>query len=251
MTPRQPQRRPRCCHLEHSETVEDYLKAVYQLDCRGHPTTTSEIARAVGVSAPSVSTMVGRLVDGGLVERADDRQVRLTGHGMRHAREVVRRHRLIEAFLEMIGVPWDEVHAEAELLEHALSARLTDRIDDWLGRPERDPHGDPIPPRVGDYADHWPTSLGAAPRGVRFAVQRVSDSDSAALKYLGEMGIRPGTVLLVEEWDPFGGPLWVSVGGRRVALGEQLTRLVRGVVEEHPPRRALQPTVAACQLETE
>lgn len=222
-----------CCRLEHSETVEDYLKTIYHLDCRGELTTTSEIARALGVSAPSVSTMVGRLADAGLAERADDRRVWLTGHGMRHAREVVRRHRLIEAFLaEAIGMPWDEVHAEAEVLEHAVSARLTDRIDDWLGRPERDPHGDPIPPRDGDYAEEWPAPLRAAPRGARFVVERVSDRDSAALRYLGEMGIRPGIPLIVEDWDPFGGPMWVFVGGERVALGEQLTHLVRGIVEE-------------------
>lgn len=239
MTPRHPGRRPTCCRLEHSETIEDYLKAIYHLEYRDEATTTSEIARAVEVSAPSVSTMVGRLVDGGLVERCDDRQVRLTGHGMRHARQVVRRHRLVEAFLtEVIGVPWDEVHDEAEILEHALSARLTDRIDDWLGRPERDPHGDPIPPREGEYAEVWPAPLRAAPSGARFAVQRVSDRDSAALRYLGQMGIRPGTVLVVEEWAPFGGPLWVSVGGDRVALGEQLTHLVRGAVEE---AREVQP----------
>ncbi|MQA15060.1 MAG: MarR family transcriptional regulator [Pseudonocardiaceae bacterium] len=236
MSPRHPERQPMCCDLEHSETVEDYLKAIYHLDCRGEPTTTSEIARALDVSAPSVSTMMSRLADAGLAERSDDRQVRLTGHGMRHAREVVRRHRLVETFLAEVGVPWDEVHAEAEVLEHALSANLTDRIDDWLGRPERDPHGDPIPPRDGDYAEEWPAPLRAAPRGARFVVDRVSDRDSAALRYLGEMGIRPGTPLVVEDWDPFGGPLWVTVGGERVALGEQLTHLVRGVVAERNPR---------------
>lgn len=181
--------------------------------------------------------MVGRLADAGLADRADDRRVWLTGHGMRHAREVVRRHRLIETFLaEVLGMPWDEVHSEAEILEHALSTRLADRIDDWLGRPEQDPHGDPIPPRDGEYTEEWPEPLHTAPRGARFVVQRVSDRDSAALRYLGEIGIRPGTHLVVEDWDPFGGPMWVSVDGERVALGEQLTHLVRGVVQERTPK---------------
>ncbi len=228
-----PDRFPSCCRLEHSETVEDYLKTIYHLACRGEPTTTSEIARRLAVSAPSVSTMVSRLTAAELTTRSEGRQVVLTEHGLRHARGVVRRHRLLETLLyEVLGVPWDELHAEAEVLEHGISGRLADRIDERLGHPDRDPHGDPIPPREGSYRDEWPEPLCEAPSGAHFLVERVSDDDSAALRHLGEIGIRPGTRLLVQEWSPFGGPLWVSVDGSRTALGEQLTHLVRGVVEE-------------------
>ncbi len=228
-----PDRFPPCCRLEHSETVEDYLKTIYNLACRGEPTTTSEIARRLAVSAPSVSTMLARLTAAGLTTRSEERRVALTEHGLRHARGVVRRHRLLETLLyEVLGVPWEELHAEAEVLEHGISGRLADRIDDRLGHPERDPHGDPIPPREGGCTDEWPEPLCAAPNGAHFLVERVSDRDSAALRHLGEIGIRPGTRLLVQEWSPFGGPLWVSIGGSRTALGEQLTHLVCGVVEE-------------------
>lgn len=231
-----PDRFPPCCRLEHSETVEDYLKTIHNLACREEPTTTSQIARRLAVSAPSVSTMVSRLTAAGLAARSEGRQVVLTEHGLRHARSVVRRHRLLETLLyEVLGVPWDELHAEAEVLEHGISGRLADRIADRLGHPDRDPHGDPIPPREGGYRDEWPGPLRAAPSGANFLVERVSDQDSAALRHLGEIGIRPGTRLVVQEWSPFGGPLWVSIAGSRAALGEALTHLVRGVVEEQCP----------------
>ena len=226
------ERSPACCEMRHSEAVEDYLKVLYLLAGEGEFATTSRVAIRLGVSAPSVSAMVQRLVLAGLVERIGTRQVGLTPHGLRHARGVVRRHRLLEAFLtEVLGVPWDQVHAEAEVLEHAVSARLEDRIAATLGHPDRDPHGDPIPPKEGSCSEEWPDPLCTAPIGARFRVERVSDRDSDALRYLGELGIRPGVMLVVEERAPFGGPLWVSVDGKRYALGEQLPRLIHGIVE--------------------
>lgn len=237
MSPRRhPGRFAPCCRLEHSETVEDYLKTIYNLGCRGEPSTTAEIARWLAVSAPSVSTMIARLTEAGLTGRSGRRQVRLTDHGSRHARGVVRRHRLLETFLyEMLGVPWDELHAEAEILEHAVSDRLADRIDEWLDHPRHDPHGDPIPPPAGAYRDEWPRPLCAAPSGAHFLVERISDRDSAALRHLGTIGIRPGTRLVVHERSPFGGPLWVSLEGSRTALGDQLTRLICGAVQQQDP----------------
>ena len=226
------ERTPACCVVAHSETVENYLKTLHMMASEGEPVTTSRVAVRLGVSAPSVSLMVGRLTSAGLVAPSANRGIALTEHGARHAQGVVRRHRLLETFLERtLGVPWDEVHAEAELLEHALSDRLADRIAATLGHPQHDPHGDPIPPKDGSYSEDWPDPLSAAPVGSRFRVQRVSARHSEQLRYLGELGIRPGVVLVVEERAPFGGPLWVSLDGRRHGLGEQLAHLVHGAVD--------------------
>jgi DtxR family Mn-dependent transcriptional regulator len=216
-----------------SRATEDYLKAVYHVGHRGHPVTTGLLATELGVSSPSVSAMVRRLEEGGLLERCDNRSFRLTGPGERAALRVVRRHRLLETFLaRVLDVPWDEVHAEAELLEHALSERLEERIDAVLGHPTHDPHGDPIPPQDGPHEEGWSAALDSAPSGCRFEVDRVSDRDSAALRYLGELGVFPGVVLDVEEQEPFGGPRWVRLAGRRHPLGSPLTRLVHGRVVE-------------------
>lgn len=215
-----------------SRATEDYLKAVYHLGTHGDPVTTGLLAHELGVSSPSVSSMVKRLEDGELLDRADGRSIRLTDAGEREALRVIRRHRLLETFLaEALDVPWDEVHVEAELLEHALSARLEERIDFALGHPTHDPHGDPIPPREGPHSENWGVSLESAAPGSRFRVERVSDRDSAALRHLGGLGLIPGTVLDVEEQEPFGGPYWVRVDGERHALGIPLTRLVHGRTE--------------------
>ncbi len=217
-----------------SRATEDYLKAIYHLVHRGEPVTTGHLAHELGVSSPSVSAMVKRLEDGNLLTRRDSRSFDLTETGERAALRVVRRHRLLETFLaRVLDVPWDEVHAEAELLEHALTDRLEERIDATLGHPTHDPHGDPIPPRDGPHDEHWGEALDVVPAGARFRVERVSDRDSAALRYLGELGVVPGVVLTVEEQAPFGGPRWVRVGGRRQALGGLLTRVVYGhVIDE-------------------
>jgi DtxR family transcriptional regulator, Mn-dependent transcriptional regulator len=214
-----------------SRATEDYLKAVYHVASRGEPVTTGLLAAELGVSSPSVSAMVRRLEEGGLLLRADSRSLRLTEDGEREALRVVRRHRLLETFLaRVLDVPWDEVHAEAELLEHALSDRLEERIDAALGHPTHDPHGDPIPPRHGPHEEGWGAALDSAPPGCRFRVDRVSDRDSAALRYLGELGVFPGVVVDVEEQEPFGGPRWVRVAGERRSLGAPLTRLIHGHV---------------------
>lgn len=221
----------RCCELDHTPVVEDYLKTIFHLDSRG-VARTSAIAEWLGVSAPSVSAMLKRLADGDLVDRGP-RTVALTGHGRRHALRVVRRHRLLETFLaETLDVPWDEVHDEAEVLEHALSERLEERIDAHLGHPARDPHGDPIPSADGEHDESWAEPLAGAPEGAAFVVERVSDRDAGALRYLADLGIRPGATLVVGERDPYGGPLWVTVGPagerERRPVGPPLARMVTG-----------------------
>ena len=214
-----------------SQAVEDYLKAIYHLKTRGDAVTTGLLAAELHVASPSVSAMVKRLEEGELVTRAGPRELRLTGAGERAALRVVRRHRLLETFLaQVLEVPWDEVHAEAEQLEHVLSDRLEERIDTALGHPTHDPHGDPIPPRDGPHEERWGVGLDAVSPRDRFRVRRVSDRDSDALRHLGELGVRPGVVLTIERQDPFGGPLWVRVDNRSCPLGAPLTLLVHGDV---------------------
>ena len=224
-------RRPQqsCCTIDHSEVVEDYLKSVFHLCARRGSATTSGLAAQLGLAAPTVSAMLKRLEAAELVRRSPEHAVELTEHGRRHAVGVVRRHRLLEMFLvEVLDVPWDEVHDEAEVLEHALSPRLEERIDALLGRPTHDPHGDPIPPASGGHVEDWASPLAAAAPGSSFLVERVSDRDSGALRHLAQLGIGPGSVLDDLDWAPFGGPLWVVVDGRREALGTGLVQVVHG-----------------------
>jgi DtxR family transcriptional regulator, Mn-dependent transcriptional regulator len=210
--------------------VEDYLKTIFLLATRGETVTTGLLAKEMQVSSPSVSAMVKRLEDGELVRRG--RTIDLTASGERAALRVVRRHRLLETFLvEALDMPWDEVHEEAEQLEHALSDRLEDRIDAALGHPTHDPHGDPIPSRAGSHDETWGQPLATAPDGCRFRIERVSDRLSDALRYLGERGLRPGAVLEVGEQEPYGGPRWVALDGERLALAPLLTGLIHGCVE--------------------
>jgi DtxR family Mn-dependent transcriptional regulator len=176
--------------------------------------------------------MLHRLEASGMVDRHADHRVTLTDEGRVAALRVVRRHRLIETFLhEVVGVPWHEVHDEAEVLEHVLSERLEERIDGLLGHPTHDPHGDPIPPVDGKgHAEGWPRRLLDVPPGSMLQVERVSDDDPDALVYLAELGLRPGVRVTVERLDPFDGPLWVGIAGREHALSRVLARVISGSV---------------------
>ncbi|WP_433003328.1 metal-dependent transcriptional regulator [Kribbella sp. CA-294648] len=218
-----------CCEIAQTEAVEDCLRTIFKLAGRNSVVTTSVLAEQLRVTPPTVSVMLKRLEASGLVTRSSNRHVRLTAHGERHATEVTRRHRLVETFLvEVLGLDWDEVHEEADVLEHALSDRLEARIDALLGHPTHDPHGDPIPSRTGEHSETWATPLADAAVGRRFRVDRVADDDSEVLRYLADRGIRPGAVLEVVRREPFGGPLWVRVGKQRHALGPLLTETVHG-----------------------
>ncbi len=228
-----------------SRASQDYLKVIYTLTTSGYLVTNGLLARELGVSPPSVSAMVKRLSDEDLLQRPHGRLLRLTDSGEHAALRVIRRHRLLETFLaQILKMPWDQVHAEAESLEHALSERLEERIDAMLGHPERDPHGDPIPPRHGPHDETWGEALDSAVAGCRFRVERASDRDSAALRYLAELGIVPGVVLHVEEQAPFSGPRWVRINDERHALGGPLTMLLHGhILPETVPPEADAPRV--------
>jgi DtxR family transcriptional regulator, Mn-dependent transcriptional regulator len=218
-----------CCGLVPTAPTEDALRTIFVLSGRGDEVSTSALARYLGVAPPSVSVMLKRLSEHGLVERTADHRALLTPHGAGHARHVVRRHRLLETFLvDVVGLAPHEVHDEADALEHAVSDRLLDRIDTLLGRPTHDPHGDPIP-RAGDaHVEGWGTRLSDAGVGGEFRVERVQDWDGAALAQLTGLGVVPGLTLVVIEQADADGPLWARFDGRDVAVGEPLARLVHG-----------------------
>ena len=214
---------------EASPAVQDYAKAIWSLGTRSdEPVSTSAIADRLEVSPASASAMVKRLESMGLVEREPYHGVRLTAAGERVALEVLRHHRLLELYLaEALGMTWDRVHEEAEVLEHAISPELSELIAAKLGNPTHDPHGDPIPTADGEI-DEGPTraltELGPGERG-RFT--RVSDSNPEMLRYLSGRGIAPGDELELVGYEPFGGPVTVSANGQDHALGDQLARAMR------------------------
>jgi DtxR family Mn-dependent transcriptional regulator len=207
--------------------VQDYVKAIYTLDS-GAGTTTTALAERLDVRPASVSGMLPKLTELGLVEHEPYRGVRLTDRGTRVALEVVRHHRLLELFLvESLGMNWDEVHAEAEVLEHVLSEELEELIAAKLGDPAFDPHGDPIPSRELTVPMDESRSLYALEPGERGTFVRVSDSDPAMLRFLSERGITPGADIDVLERQPFDGPLTVRVAGEEHVLGAVLARAMR------------------------
>jgi DtxR family transcriptional regulator, Mn-dependent transcriptional regulator len=214
-----------------SSAVEDYLKAVYALEARLEgPVPTNALAERLGLTPGSVSGMLRRLDDLGLIEHELYRGVRLTDEGRRIALRTLRNHRLLELFLvEQLDVPWDKVHREAELLEHVLSDELAERIAAKLGNPEVDPHGDPIPGPDLDVTERESRSLDEVDVGATVRFVRVSDADPAMLRYLSDRGIVPGVTLRLTDRQPFGGPLTVRHGGDEDALGLQLAAAMRVV----------------------
>jgi DtxR family Mn-dependent transcriptional regulator len=202
--------------------VEDYLKAIYDLERVGEPASTNDIADRLAISPASVSGMVRRLADQGLITHEPYRGVRLTGDGRRAALRTLRRHRILECYLtEALGYAWDGVHAEAERLEHAASEELIDRMAAALGDPVQDPHGAPIPTRDGRVQELVLRSLAEMGPGDQVRVRQVQDEDAERLRYLAELGIRPGALVRILDKAPFDGPitLWVEDAGGGTAGG--------------------------------
>lgn len=209
--------------------VEDYAKAIYSLTGWGEETaSTNDLAERLGVKAGSVSAMIKKLDEAGLVERVPYHGVRLTADGTRVAMAVLRRHRLLELFLaEVLDVPWDRVHDEAEVLEHALSEDLTDLISAKLGDPDFDPHGDPIPDRDLAIIETETAALADLAPGEVARFARVSDSNPEMLAYLSQCGIAVGDELELIERQPFEGPLTVKIGDDSHVLGLTLAQAMR------------------------
>lgn len=217
-----------------SVAVQDYAKAIYSLYGRSEePVSTSALAERLGVSPASTSAMVKRLESLGLVKREPYHGVVLTPAGERVALEVIRHHRLLELYLaEALGMSWDRVHEEAEVLEHAISPELSALIAEKLGHPTHDPHGDPIPTLEGEIEEGSSQALGDLAPGAEGVFVRISDSDPEMLRYLSQRGIAPGDSLRVLERQPFDGPLLVRFSSGDHALGGELVQRMR--VEQAP-----------------
>lgn len=210
-----------------SRSVEDYLKVIYHLSSEGGFATTSDIASMLAVAPPSVSGMVKRLSEAGLIEHVPYRGVQLTHQGRRAALRMIRRHRIIEVYLtQRLSYDWDNVHEEAERLEHAVSDELIERMARALGDPHYDPHGAPIPTVEGDIEETELVSLAEAVVGATVDVRQVDDTDSARLRYLAELGLTPGTRLAITERQPFNGPTIVRLGDAVRVVGQELARSV-------------------------
>jgi DtxR family Mn-dependent transcriptional regulator len=210
-----------------TRSVEDYLKAIYRLSPEGRHAATSEIARLLELSAPSVSGMVKRLSELGFLEHIPYKGVQLTEAGRLAALRMVRRHRLIEAYLvQFLGYSWDTVHVEAERLEHAVSDTLVERMAAALGHPVVDPHGDPIPGADGSIHEPACTPLADVDIGETVEIRRVDESEPERLRYLAILGLVPGVVLRVLDRQPFGGPVTVESAGERHSIGAELAQVV-------------------------
>jgi DtxR family Mn-dependent transcriptional regulator len=206
-----------------SDATQDYLKEIHKLRLEGRKATTSAIADRLGVRPPSATAMVKKLAVLGLAEHAPYRGVELTPAGERVALEVIRHHRLLEQYLaQALGLSLDEVHTEADRLEHALSEELEARIDRSLGFPTHDPHGDPIPDRDLKLDRSRLKTLASLEPGDEAVVQRVPDGDEALLRYLKSLALVPGRKVKVRRAEPFGGPLTVRIGKADHAISREL-----------------------------
>ncbi len=217
-----------------SSAIEDYAKAIYALEMRaGDAVSTTALAERLGVTAASASGMVKRLCELGLVAHEPYQGVSLTDDGRRVALEVMRHHRLLELYLvKSLGVPWDRVHKEAEVLEHVLSEELEVLIAAKLGNPTHDPHGDPIPTRELTIEEGSTKSMQSLQAGDRGTFRRVSNTDPEMLRFLGDHGIAPGDRFEVIDKQPFDGPLFVRFGDRVQVLGGALAKAMRVELEQ-------------------
>ena len=212
---------------ELSVAIQDYLKVIYKLQSSGQRATTTAIAKEMGVAPSSVTSMVKKLAVLGLANHAPYRGVELSDAGTKIALEVIRHHRLLEQYLaETLGVPIDEVHDEADRLEHVISEKLEARIDEQLGYPTHDPHGDPIPDARLNVALQDLRSLDVLEPGEEATVRRVPDGDADLLRYLAGLTLVPGQRVTMRKSEPFGGPLTVDVEGSEHAISRELAERI-------------------------
>jgi DtxR family Mn-dependent transcriptional regulator len=228
---------PARSHL--SGSTEDYLKAIYQLGGETIAVQTSAIADVLDVSAASVSGMLRRLAEAGLIDHEPRRGVQLTDDGRRAAVRIVRRHRVLEAYLvTKLGYDWDSVHEEAERLEHAVSDRLIDQMAQALGNPAYDPHGAPIPTSAGDVEELNAVPLSDLRVGAVAELRLVSDKDPERLRYIRSLGLEVGTRFDIMDRQPFDGPVTIHVAGRDpLVLGQELARTLGCVVRSREERK--------------
>ena len=217
-----------------SQSMEDYLKAIYKLSEQKEQVSTSALAEIMGVTPASVTNMCKKLAELKLLEYEPYQGVKLTPSGHKLVLEIVRHHRLIELYLaEALGVPWDRVHEEAERLEHVISEDLEERMAAALGDPQFDPHGAPIPSRAGTLVQHDSGWLVDMQDGDKLLVVEVDDEDPALLRYLGEMGIYPGTEIKLIASAPFNGPLTLNISNKELNLGYQAAMSIRVTLQNN------------------
>ena len=214
--------------MEFGDAIQDYAKEIYKLEADSGRATTTALAERLGVAPASATGMLKRLDELGLVAYEPYRGATLTRNGRRLALEVIRHHRLLERYLvEALGYGWDEVHDEAERLEHHISEALEARMAAALGDPTVDPHGDPIPHLDGSVADDDTRPLVDLAPGDVAVVHRVSDQDPERLRYLEQLGLRPGASVKLVEMLPFDGPLRLEIGGAEEVIGRSLAATVQ------------------------
>ena len=212
---------------EINQTVEDYLRAIYRVEEREGNVTNAALCREIEVSAPAASEMVRKLANEELVEYRKYRGARLTQEGKRIALAVTRRHRLWEVFLiESLGFAWDQVHALADQLEHIASDELIDRLEEFLGNPTHDPHGDPIPAKDGRIPKRHLLPLATLPQGKRGRVARVSDEHPELLRYAASLGLEIGIVVEVVEHIGFDGSVRLTTGERESVVSRKLAESI-------------------------
>ena len=214
-------------HTHFDESTEEYLEGIYRLEREGSGVTTSGLASELGVAPASVSGMLKKLAAAGYIEHKARGEVLLTQKGLEIGARVVRRHRLAERLLtDVLGMPWDEVHADACMLEHAISARVEERLMRALGDPTTCPHGLPIPPADGSEPQRPGIPLAQLDAGASATVHGVTEEVPEILRYLGDVGMRPGARVTVIEKAPLGGPVTVVVAGMRHAISLELARMI-------------------------
>ena len=207
-----------------TQAIQDYLKAIYKLSSDDKPVSTNAIAERMGVAQASVTAMMKKLSDLKLATHRPYYGVELTDHGCKIALEIIRHHRLLELYLaEALGYSWDEVHDEAEKLEHHISEEFEDRMAEFLGHPTVDPHGAPIPSKDGHVIERDLQCLSNVTSGISVTVAQVSDNDPELLRYLGNIGIYPKVELEILDKAPFDGPLHIRVGGVEYHMGTNVT----------------------------
>lgn len=206
-----------------SRSIEDYLKIIYRLQAESGSAQTSAIAERLSIAPPSVSGMVKRLAESGLLEHAPYKGVQLTETGQRQALRMLRRHRIIELYLiAQLGYAWHNVHEEAERLEHAVSDDLIERMDRALGRPSHDPHGAPIPTADGEIDTTHYVAMTDIDVGSAGWLRMVGDKDSERLRFIASLGLRPGVQFDVIARQPFNGPLTIRFDDREEVIGHEL-----------------------------
>jgi DtxR family Mn-dependent transcriptional regulator len=222
-----------------SRSIEDYIKAIYALEVEEQKASTKQIAQRLGVKMASVTGMIKHLAAEGYVTHTPYYAVHLSDQGRGVALDLIRRHRLIELFLSRtLGLPWDEVHNDAEVLEHVVSERLVERIHEFLGFPRFDPPGSPIPGRDGSSAPPRGVRLDEMTVGQRGTIVEVSDRDPEFLRYLTGLRLSIGSAVRIRERAPFNGPITLAVGSRIIAIGHEAGARIRvGVAEPTSPKR--------------